>query len=164
MTVQGFDRVLGRTLHVAGGFLSLVAVAAAAYIVGGWSRDAPWPYDVLSRRLLTEEVAPGDYIRVERIIDYHDDCDIRYERRVQSSMPEGRRYIPEDQDFEHPPWDRSGKPQQSALRLPDNFPCGPAYLVESVSVACNAYQRLVSRRKKRDVITPFFVTGCSPPG
>ena len=164
MTVQSFDRALGRTLHMVGGVLSLAAVAAVAYIVGTWSRDAPWPYDVTSRRLLTEEVEPGDRIRIERVIDYHDDCDIRYERRVQSSLPEGRRFIPDDQNFEHPPWDRSGKAQQSAIAIPEDFPCGPAYLVESVSVACNLYQRLVNRRKKRDVITPFFVTGCAPPG
>lgn len=164
MTARGFDRALGHTLHMAGGFLSLFAVAFAAYVVGGWSRDAPWPYDVLSRRLLTEEVPPGGKILIERVMDYHDDCQIRYERRVQSSLPSGRRFIPEDQDFEHPPWDRSGKAEQSAIPVPADFPCGPAYLVESVSVACNLYQRYVSRRKKRDVITPFFVTGCAPPG
>jgi hypothetical protein len=163
MTVRDFDRGLGRTLHMGGGILCVVAFTVAAYIVGMWSRDAPWPYDVLSRRLLTEEVAPGGRLRIERVVDYHDDCNIRYERRVQSSLPEGRRYIPEDQDFEHPPWDRSGKAQQSSIVIPTDFPCGPAYLVETVSVACNLYQRIVSRRSKRDVITPFFVTGCTPP-
>lgn len=160
MTAQTFDRALGRVMHMVGGLVSLCAVAAVAYILGTWSRDAPWPYEVVGRRLLTQEVRPGGKIRIETVAEYHDDCSIRNERRVQSSLPEGRRFIPEDQDFDHPPWDRSGKAQQTAIQIPDDFPCGPAYLVESVSVACNAYQRLVSRRKKQDVITPFLVSGC----
>lgn len=162
MTAHSFDRALGRTIHMVGGLLSLFAVAGLAYLLGTWSRDAPWPYDVLSRRLVTHEVPAGGKLRIERVVDYHDDCNIRYERRVQSSLPEGRRFIPEDQDFEHPPWDRSGKAQQSSITIPADFPCGPAYLVESVSVACNLYQRLVSRRAKPDVVMPFVVTGCLP--
>lgn len=160
MTAQAFDRALGRTTHMVGGIMSLFAVAAVAYALGTWSRESPWPYEVIARRLLTQEVRPGGKIRTETIVEYHDDCSLRNERRVQSSLPEGRRYIPEDIDSEHPPWDRSGKSQQTAIQIPDDFPCGPAYLVESVSVACNAYQRLVSRRKKQDVITPFLVVGC----
>jgi hypothetical protein len=124
--------------------------------------EPPWPYEVLSRKILTGAVEPGGYLIQERIVDYHEDCDIRYERRVQSSGASGRRFIPDDQFFEHPPWDRSGKPQQSSIQIPENFPCGPAYLVETVSVACNWYERTVKRRKKPDIISPFAVA-CQAP-
>lgn len=163
MTAQSFDRALGRTVHMVGGILSLCAVAMVAYILGAWSRDAPWPYEVRSRKLLTSYVPPGGHVVIERVTDYHEDCNIRYERRVQSMTPGGRRFMLDDQESEHPPWDRSGLPQQIATTIPADFPCGPAYLVESVSVACTVWQRLVARRKKPDVITPFTVTGCPPP-
>lgn len=122
------------------------------------SSDSEWPYDVSERRLVTPEVPPGGYLMMRRVIDYHDDCQIRYERRIQSQAPNGRRFIPQDVDFEHPPWDRSGKPQEFSIQLPGNFTCGPAYLVETVTVACTWAERVVKRRRKPDIITPFTVS------
>lgn len=157
MTVRTFDRWLARACHTLGGILFLAVAAVVGYAAGSFAAPEVWPYDVRLRKLVTEEVEPGGNLILRRTIDYHEDCEIRYERRVQSTVGAGRRFLPPDVTFEHPPWDRSGKPQESSIALPSNFPCGPAYLVESVSVACDWYERTVQRRRKPDIITPFDV-------
>ncbi len=162
MTTRTVNRWLVRALHTIGGLIFLALAGLISYGAGTLAAVEPWPYDVRLRKLMTEQVEPGGDLIIRRLIDYHDDCEIRYERRVQSSTGDGRRFIPEDQIFEHPLWDMSGKPQESAITLPSNFPCGPAYLVESVSVACTWYERAIQRRKKPDIITPFNVV-CSEP-
>jgi hypothetical protein len=162
MTVRTFDRWLTRACHTLGGLVFLIVASVVGYAAGSLAAPEAWPYDVRQRKLITEEVEPGGNLILRRTIDYHDDCEIRYERRVQSTVEAGRRYLPPDVIFDHPPWDRSGKPQESSIGLPENFPCGPAYLVESVSVACDWYERVVQRRRKPDIITPFDVV-CGRP-
>lgn len=163
MTVPPFTSPAGRALHRLAALLVLCGIAGTAYALGTLNSPAPWPFDVKERRLLTDEIQPGGYLLVRRIVDYHEDCDIRIARRVQSSLPSGRRVVPEPVYLPSPPWERSGKPQQAAIQIPEHFPCGPAYLVESVSVGCTWWERLFeqARRKKPDIIWPFFVVGCS---
>lgn len=162
MTAPPFETAAGRALHRLAAFLVLLLVAGAFYQLGTLGRAEPWPFEVKDRRLLTDEVQPGGYLLIRRVIDYHDDCNIRIDRRIQSSLPSGRRHVPDPVELVSPPWERSGKPQQASVQIPANFPCGPAYLVESVSVGCAWYERLFekARRRKPDIISPFFVVGC----
>lgn len=156
--MRTFDRWLNRTLHMASGVLFLCVASFLSFTAGDWR----WPYDTVHRELMTPEVQPGGYLIMRRVIHYHegDDCDILYERRIQSEADGGRRHMAPDISFEHPPWDMNDKPQEQAVEIPHNFPCGSAYLVESVSAACTWVQRIIRRQRKDDIRTPFNVTGC----
>lgn len=147
-----------------GVFFILCALTGAltSMAVTSWQQLDRWPYTVVKREIATPKVEPGGFLTMKRLIEYHEeDCDLRYERRVQSQDPTGRRFEPEDDYSEHLRVDMGGKWQSWSVQLPENFPCGPAYLVESVSTACNEWQRRVRRLRKPDIITPFTVS-CPP--
>ncbi|GJE59747.1 hypothetical protein [Methylobacterium trifolii] len=147
------DRWLTRLYRLIGSALVLAACGFVSYTAGDWH----WPYHVLSAELSTPEVAPGGTLRQTRVIRYRAECEIRSERRLQSTGPEGRRVMLPQIAFGTPPWDRDGKPQTTETEVPADFPCGPATIVESPSAACNWVQRILGRQHKADVITPFRV-------
>lgn len=145
------------------------AVAASATFA--MMRDPVWPYDVLARRIVADQVEPGGPLGMQRLIDYHqEDCWRQYDRRVVSRVKDGPTagtvFRPMPIVEQKLPIDLSGKWQTWSEDLPKEFPCGPAYLVESVTAACSWWQRNVRLLRKPDIITPFTVTGCDkpPPG
>lgn len=154
------DRWMGRIV----GFVQIGFVVYVALWLSLSAGDHHWPYDVMERRLLTPTVEPGDSLVMRRVIDYHDvDCWRQYDRRAVSKTGDGRMYRFAPVVEQRLPGELSGKPQSWSEDLPLDFPCGPAYLVETITAACTWWQRNVRRLHKPDVITPFEVVGCQKP-
>lgn len=153
-----FGLTLGAILF---GILASTAVDAIRH------PQVDWPYDVVKREIVDDTIDPGGVIGMRRLIDYHEeDCWRQYDRRIVSRVQTGdepgrleRFDAVVDQKL---PVDLSGKWQTWSTPLPRDFPCGPAYLVETVSAACTWWQKHVKMLRKPDIITPFTVA-CSPP-
>ena len=165
MTLHSFDRGLGRTCHSLGACLLLCLALSMGYGAGR-AADDDWPYDVTDRQLGSDQIEPGNDITMKRKIEYHEEeCWRQYDRRIVSRSQHGEQpgrveRFPsvEEQKL---PLDLSGKWQTWAATVPQDFPCGPAYLAETVTAACTWWQRNVRPLRKPDIISPFNVT-CSP--
>lgn len=163
MTVRTFDRWLDRACHALAGLLFLVICGAVSYAAGTLAAPQDWPYDVIDREIVSDQVPPGGDIAMRRRIDYHqEDCWRQYDRRVVSQVQDGpqpgrvERFDPIIE--QRLPVDLSGKWQTWAAPLPVDFPCGRARLIESVSAACTWWQQNIRLLRKPDIITPFTVT------
>ena len=157
------DRTLNRIWLTLLGLAGLVAALAMGTLGGTLTAQYHWPYTALSRDLMTPSVRPGGKALIRKVIEYHDDCDLRSDIRLQSLLPEGRRVVYDRVELDRTPFYLSGKPQTMEYEVPADFPCGPAMIVESPSAACTWIQRNVRRQKAQDVFTHFEV-GCSAPG
>ncbi|WP_238180433.1 hypothetical protein, partial [Methylobacterium haplocladii] len=102
-------------------------------------------------------------ISSRRTIKHRDDCGLHYEYRAQGKVGWRRAVLFPDVDCEHPPMNLDGMPKTTEYPIPSDMECGPAYLVESVSVGCTWFQRKVRRLRKPDVFTDFEMVGCNPP-
>lgn len=148
-------------------FGATILGAVAASVTNAMIKEPQWPYDVLERRIVSEHVEPGGPLGMQRRIDYHqEDCWRQYDRRVVSRIKDGPTagtvFRPMPIVEQKLPIDLSGKWQTWTVDLPAEFPCGGAYLVESVTAACSTWQRWFRLLRKPDIITPFTVVGCPP--
>jgi hypothetical protein len=158
------NRMLNRCWIASGG-ACLVLFALYLGMVAGARR---WPYEVLNTTIITPNAPPGSNFYMARTIDYQDECELNYERLLLSDVPgpKGafRRVNLEDVYFRTPPWELDRKPWYIQEHIPDDFPCGPARIVDSPSAACNWFQRLFWRQRREDAITRFTVdcSGATP--
>ena len=166
--MKGLDW-LGRirvTWNMAGAAALILLGIPIGLALGFYTQDwGQWPYDVIERHIVKAEVEPGGMLAMQRLIDYHrEDCWRQYDRRVVSRVKTGTRagfvFRPEPVIEQSLPVDLSNKWQTWSVRLPTDFPCGPAYLVETVTAACTWWQINVRHLHKPDIITPFEVVGC----
>lgn len=141
--------------------LSAAGLIAATLYLGAVVGVRRWPYAVEASFVATSAVAPGGLFRMGRRIAYLDDCELAYGRRLQSLVPgpdgDLRRDVLPEIRFQHPPMDLDRRAWSVDTPVPEDFPCGPAMLVESPSAACNWFQRLFWRQRRPDVATPFTV-------
>jgi hypothetical protein len=158
------DRILTRLYLTVVGVLSV----GFAFYLGAVVGVRRWPYEVQKTVIITPNVPPGATFYMARQIDYQDDCQISYDRLMLSDVPgpKGaiRREVLPDINFEHPPWELDTKLWYISEKVPDDFPCGPARIVDRPSAACNWFQRIFWRQRRADAITPFAVdcSGTSP--
>ena len=157
------DRILTRLWLTAAG---LVLVVFGAYL-GATVGVRRWPYEVQQTIVLTPQVSRGGIFSMARKIDYQDDCQLSYDRLMLSDAtgPGGavRRDVLQSIDFEHPPWDLDGRLWYVTERVPEDFPCGPAQIVDRPSAACNWFQRLFRRQRRADAVT-WFTVDCPDAG
>ena len=158
------DRILNRLWLT----LSGAVVVACAFYLGAIVGVRRWPYEVVQTIVITSHVPPGSTFSMARQIDYQDDCQISYDRLMLSDAtgPKGavaRVGLP-DVNFEHPPWELDNRLFYITETVPEDFPCGPARIVDRPSAACNWFQRIFWRQRRADAITPFMVdcSGASP--
>jgi len=151
------DRILTRLYLTVGGAVVVIFAFHLGAVVGVWR----WPYEVLETVVITPSVPPGATFSMTRKIDYQDDCQLEYDRLLLSDAPgpKGalRRDVLPDIAFEHPPWELDGKLWYVIERVPEDFPCGPAKIVDRPSAACNWFQRIFWRQRRADAITRFTV-------
>jgi len=127
-----------------------------------------WPYEVLDTTVITPNVPPGYTLNMARTIDYQDDCELHYDRKMVSDVPGPggafRREVLPDVNFARPPMELDGRPWYISERVPEDFPCGPARIIDSPSAACNWFQRIFWRQTRADAVTPFTVdcSGTTP--
>jgi hypothetical protein len=131
--------------------------------------NGPWPWEVVERRLVTDNVQPGGEIAMVRRIEYsQEDCWRQYDRRAVSRVQTGNKpgYVHKFDSYmeQRLPVNLSGKWQTWADKLPEDFTCGPAYLAETVTAACSLWQRYARPLRKPDVITPFNVVCATADG
>lgn len=157
------DRLLTRVYL---GVFAAVAVVAAFYL-GGVVGVRRWPYEVLTTIVQSPHVPPGGTFAMARKIDYQDDCQLGYDRLMLSDAtgPDGaiRRDVLQEINFEHPPWELDNKLWYITEKVPEDFPCGPARIVDRPTAACNWFQRIFWRQRRADAITRFNVD-CSGSG
>ncbi len=157
-----WDRILNRVWLTLCGSLLILGTLYLGAVVG----IRRWPYAVQDSFVLTPVIPPGGLFRMGRRIAYDDDCELFYDRRLQSLVPgpEGdlRRDVLPAIDFRHPPMDLDGKAWSVDTPIPEGFPCGPALLIDSPSAACNWFQRLFWRQRRPDAVTPFTVACAGP--
>ncbi|GBU19040.1 MULTISPECIES: hypothetical protein [Methylobacterium] len=124
-----------------------------------------WPYEVKETLVFTPVVPAGAAFRMGRVIDYQDDCELNYDRRLQSDTPDAkgdiRREVLPEINFQNPPMDLDGKLWEVSVPIPDDFPCGPARIIDSPTAACNWFRRLFWRQRRSDAVTSFTVL-CPP--
>lgn len=139
--------------HGLGGLLFLLAAA----LVGWTAGDCHWPYVVQSVDVEPDPVHPGGSLRVTAVRTYRADCDLRYDRRIESVADRARPPVLLPSEEERTPWRFDGRPQTVGIAIPPDFPCGPAQLRTTPSASCNWLQRGPFRQRARDGLTPFDV-------
>lgn len=144
-----------------------VAVLFAFYL-GAVAGVRRWPYEVLNTTVITPNVPPGSIFYMARTIDYQDDCELHYDRLMVSDVPgpKGafRRDVLPDINFRTPPMELDGQPWNISERVPEDFPCGPAKIIDSPTAACNWFQRIFWWQRRTDAVTRFNVdcSGTTP--
>lgn len=141
--------------HILGALFFLALCPFFAFQAGDWH----WPYVVQAIDVVPDPVERGGVLTVFATRTYLENCDIRFERRLESvSNPEERPTILAVEEGSTP-WRYNGKPHPLNVAIPKTFPCGPAQIRTSPSASCNWLQKYLPQRRA-DALTPFEVS-CS---
>lgn len=156
MTAQTMTKAARISMH-----LILIAILLPLAAVVGWTAgDYHWPYVVDSIEVEPDPVQPGSTIRMTAVRQFLDDCDLEFERQLESVAHRNMPPVILADENTRTPWRFNGKPQPVFVAIPADFPCGPAQLRTKPSASCNWMQVGFLRQTKAAVITPFEVA-CS---
>jgi hypothetical protein len=140
-------------LHIFGALFVLALFPVIAFQAGDWH----WPYIVQAIDVAPDPVERGGVLKIYATRTYLDNCDLRFERRVESVADPDHPPIILPLEETATPWRFNGRPQTLAVSIPKSFPCGSAQIRTVPTAACNWLQSYFPQRQ-RDALTPFEVS------
>lgn len=131
-----------KTVYKLFGWAGVFLIAGVGAAVGGWVTNGRYPYQVLSRRVLTPVVAPGEPVEIEIEGFRSARCDTTVKRFVE--YPDtGRTFTKTDYDDEY---GRLGA-EKFVLKIPTvpTHQYGKAFIYSYGESRCNPWEYLVPK-------------------